>query len=151
MGADRLRLFRKILTQLRGTNLCTSSARFAPSKATKQSQMHPNRTKHTKTRVWSPIRRIGCVRCVKFLCDLVARTFAPVGPFWTEFLRANQMVPKAPKLVWNAPEHEFRGQWGGSGAFEKFQRDFVARTFPPVWPVLHWVLEGNQTVPNAPK
>ena len=96
MGADRLSLLRKILTRLRGTNFCTSSARFAPSKATKQSQMHPNRTKHTKTRVQSPIRRIGCVRCVKFLRDLVAQTFAPVGPFCTEFLRSNQTVPNAP-------------------------------------------------------
>ena len=25
--------------------------------------------------------------------------------------------PKCTKLVWNAPEHEFRVQWGGSGAF----------------------------------
>ena len=30
-GADRLRLFRKTLTQLRGTNFCTSSTRFPPS------------------------------------------------------------------------------------------------------------------------
>ena len=117
MGADRLRLLRKILMRLRGTNFCTSSARFAPKKATKQSQMRPSRTKRTKTRVWSPISRIGCVRCVKFQRDLVARTFAPVGPFCTEFLWANQTIPNAAKLVWNAPEHEFRVQWGGSGVF----------------------------------
>ena len=48
MGADRLRLLRKILTRLRGTNFCTSSARFTPSKATKQSQMQPNRPKRAK-------------------------------------------------------------------------------------------------------
>ena len=30
-GVDRVRSLRKILTQLRGTNFCTSSARFAPS------------------------------------------------------------------------------------------------------------------------
>ena len=103
---DRVRSLRKIRTRLRGTNFCTSSARFAPSfvrqrngprcaemvrnapkrqfrdkwgesgafvaknydatswhkllhqfgpfctefcKATKQSEMHPNSTKHTKT------------------------------------------------------------------------------------------------------
>ena len=153
MGEDRLCLSQKILTRLRGTNFFTSSAYFAPSKANKQSQMYPNRTKHTKTRVLSPIRRIGCVRCVKFIHDLVARTFAPVSLFYTEFLRANQTVPNAPKLVWNAPKHEFRVQWGWIGCVrcEKFQRDFVARTFAPVWPVLHWVPKGNQTVPNAPK
>ena len=31
MGVDRVRSLRKILTRLRGTNFCTSSARFAPS------------------------------------------------------------------------------------------------------------------------
>src|SRR6185437_2960111 len=30
-GVDRARLLRKIRTRLRGTNFCTSSARFAPS------------------------------------------------------------------------------------------------------------------------
>ena len=30
-GVDRVRLLRKILTRLRGTNFCTSSARFAQS------------------------------------------------------------------------------------------------------------------------
>src|SRR6185295_5886748 len=30
-GVDRVRSLRKILTRLRGTNFCTSSARFAPS------------------------------------------------------------------------------------------------------------------------
>src|SRR6185295_15766096 len=99
MGEDRLCLSQKILTRLRGTNFFTGSAHFAPSKANKQSQMYPNRTKHTKTRVLSPIRRIGCVRCVKFIHDLEARTFAPVGLFYTQFLRANQTVPNAPKLV----------------------------------------------------
>src|SRR6185312_5080910 len=30
-GVDRVRSLRKILTRLRGTNICTSSVRFAPS------------------------------------------------------------------------------------------------------------------------
>ena len=30
-GVDRVRSLRKILTQLRGTNFCTSSTRFPPS------------------------------------------------------------------------------------------------------------------------
>ena len=31
MDVDQVRSLRKILTRLRGTNICTSSARFAPS------------------------------------------------------------------------------------------------------------------------
>src|SRR6185437_10286019 len=35
--------------------------------------------------------------------------------------------------------------------YEKFRRDFVARTFALARPVLHRVSYSNQTVPNAPK
>src|SRR6185437_6199483 len=62
-GVDRAHSLRKILTQVRGTNFCTSLARFAPS----------------------------FVR-------------QPNGPEWTQIIR-------------NAPKHQFRVQWGGSGAF----------------------------------
>src|SRR6185436_10174939 len=41
--------------------------------------------------------------------------------------------------------------WIGCVRCQKFRRDFVARTFALVRPVLHRVLCGNQTVPNAPK
>ena len=59
---------------------------------------------------------IGCVRCKKFRCDFVARTFAPVDPFCTECCRAKN-GPKCTQIVRNAPKHQFRVQWGGSGAF----------------------------------
>src|SRR6185312_11393586 len=41
--------------------------------------------------------------------------------------------------------------WIGCVRCEKFRRDFVARTIALVRPVLHRVLQGNQTVPNATK
>src|SRR6185312_497250 len=41
--------------------------------------------------------------------------------------------------------------WIGRVHCEKFRRNFVARTFALVRPVLHRVSKGNQTVPNAPK
>ena len=41
--------------------------------------------------------------------------------------------------------------WIGYFRREKFQHDFVARTFALVRPVWHRVLYGNQMVPNAPK
>ena len=68
-GVDWVHSLRKILTQLRGTNFCTSLAHFAPS----------------------------------FIKQ-------PNGPNCT-------------KIVRNAPKHEFRVQWGGSGAFvaKKFE------------------------------
>ena len=60
---------------------------------------------------------IECVRWEKFWRDFVARTFAPVRPVLHRVSKVNQMVPNAPKLYENAPKHEFRVQWGGTGAF----------------------------------
>src|SRR6185437_4077873 len=62
-GVDRLHSSRNTPTRLRGTNFCTSSARFAPS-----------------------------------------------------FVRQPN-GPKCTLMVRNATKHEFRVQWGGSGAF----------------------------------
>src|SRR6185437_6627409 len=62
-GVDRVRSLRKIRTQLRGTNFCTSSARFAPNL----------------------VRQPNCPECTQ--------------------------------IVRIAPKHQFRVQWGGSGAF----------------------------------
>ena len=59
---------------------------------------------------------IGCVRCKKFRRDFVARTFAPLRPFCTEFV-IQPNAPQCTKIVQNTPKHEFRVQWGGSGAF----------------------------------
>src|SRR4029079_15471110 len=86
-GVDRVLKLRKIPTRRRGTNFCTSSARFAPS-----------------------------------------------------FVR-QQNGPECTQIVRNAPKHQFRVQWGGSGVFvvKKLRRDLVARTFGLVRPVLHRV------------
>src|SRR6185437_5890114 len=58
---------------------------------------------------------IGCVRCKKFRRDFVARTFAPLRPFCTEFV-IQLNAPQCTKIVRNTPKHEFRVQWGGLGA-----------------------------------
>src|SRR6185437_3891334 len=62
-GVDPARLLRKIPKRLRGTNFCTSSARFAPS-----------------------------------------------------FVRQPN-GPKRTQMVQNAPKHQFKVKWGGSGVF----------------------------------
>src|SRR6185312_15041088 len=41
--------------------------------------------------------------------------------------------------------------WIGCVSCEKFRRDFVARTFVLVQPVLHRISQGKQKVSNAPK
>ena len=57
MGVDRVHSLRKILTQLGGTNFCTSSARFAPSfvrqpNSPEYTQMVQNAPKHQFSVKW---------------------------------------------------------------------------------------------------
>ena len=94
---------------------------------------------------------IGCVRCEKFQRDILARTVAPVDPICTECCRAKN-GPKCTQIVRNAPKHEFRVQWGGSGAF------VAKNSNATLWhELLHQLTRfalsvvGQKTVPNAPK
>ena len=117
-GVDRVGSLRKFLTRLRGTNFCTSLARFAPSfiwhqNGPKCTQMVRN-TKNMSLgsngvdRVLS-LRKIPMrLRGTNF-CTSSAR-FAP------SFVRKHN-GPKCSQMVRNTPIHEFRVQWGGLGAF----------------------------------
>ena len=63
---------------------------------------------------------IGCVRYKKIQCDLMAQTcplIAPVKPVLHRDPCSNETMPNAPKHYENAPEQEFRVQWGGSRVF----------------------------------
>ena len=84
-----------------------------------------------------------CINCTSSVC------------FATSFMQLRN-DPKCTEILWNAPKHEFRVQWGGSSAFvaKKLQHDFVARTFALialVHPVFHLVSCSYETIPNAPK
>ena len=105
---------------------------------------------------------IECICCEKFQCNFKARTFALIAPLQPVFQWVycrNETFPNAPRALWNAPKHEFRGPmgWIGCSRSEKLQSDFVARTFAliaPVQPVLHWlyfVTKQSQMHPNTMK
>ena len=141
-GVDRVRSLRKILTRLRGTNFSTSSARFAPSFV--RQPIVPNAHKWYKTHQNVSLRSNGVDR-VRSLRKIPTRLrgtnfctssacFAPT------FVRQPNSL-ECTQLVQNAPKHQFRVQWGGSGVFivKKLRRDLVARTFGLVRPVLHRV------------
>ena len=107
---------RKILTRFRGTNFCTSSARFAPS-FVRQSN-GPGCTQIVrnapKCQFWS--NGVDQVRrCEKFRRNFVARTFALVRPILHRVWKATKWSQI--QIVRNAPKCQFRVQWGGSGAF----------------------------------
>src|SRR6185503_7325420 len=101
-GVDRVCSLRKIPTQLRGTNFCTSSARFAPSFV-----RQPNR-------------------------------------------------PKCTQIVRNTLKHQFRVQWGGSGAFVAKNSDTtlwheLLHQFGPFCTEFRKATKWSQMHPNSTK
>ena len=101
---------------------------------------------------------IGCIRCKKFRCDFVAKTFALIAPVQHVLHQASC----SNETIQNAPKHYEMQQYmslGSNGvgrvhSLRKFQNDFMAQTcalIAPVQPVLHRVSCSNETLPNAPK
>ena len=63
---------------------------------------------------------IECVLCEKLRCDFMAQTcvlIAPDQPILHRVSCSNETLTNAPKRYENAPNHEFRVQWGGSRVF----------------------------------
>ena len=141
-GVDRVRSLRKIRMRLRGTNFCTSWARFAPSfvrqpngpECTQWYETHQNISLGANgvDRVRS-LRKIPTGLCGTNFCTSSAR-------FALSFIRQPN-GPECTQIVRNTPKCQFMVQWGGSGAFvaKKLRCDFVARTFALVRPELHQV------------
>ena len=117
-GVDRVLLFRKIPTRLRGTNFCTSSACFAPSfvrqpnspECTQIVRMHQNVSIRSNgvDQVHSLRKNPMRLRFTNFCTSSAC--------FASSFLRQLN-GPECTQIVRNAPKHQFRVQWGGSGAF----------------------------------
>ena len=139
---DWVRSLRKIPTRLRGTNFCTSSARFASSfvrrpNGPKCTQIVRNTLKHQFRVQWG-----GPGAFVAKNSDTTSwhEHFYLFGPFCTDFRKAtkwSRMHPNSTKRT----KTSFWGPMGWIGCLccEKFRRDFVARTFALVRPVLHRV------------
>jgi len=113
-----VRSLRKILTRLRGTNFCTSSARFAPSFVTrpncpKCTQIVRNAPKHQFS-----VQLGGSVRSLrKIPTRLRGTNFCTSSARFAPSFVTRPNCPKCTQIVRNAPKHQFRVQWCGSGAF----------------------------------
>jgi len=115
---DHVRSLRKFLTRLRGTNFCTSSARFAASfvwqpNGPECTQMVRNAPKHQLRVQWGRsgaflAENSDATSCTNF-CTSSAR-FAP------SFVRQPN-GPKRTQMVRNAPKCQFKVKWGGLGEF----------------------------------
>ena len=74
----------------------------------------------------------------KFQRDFVARTFALVRPVFPPRFVRQPNCPNCTQMVRNTPKHEFRVQWGGSGAFAVKNSDATSwnellHQFGPFW------------------
>ena len=137
-----MRSLRKIPTRLRGTNSCTSLARFALSFVRQPNgpefiQIVPNAQNvslgfNGVDRV-RPLRKIPMpLRSTNF-CTSSAH-FAP------NFVRQRN-GPECTQIVRNAPKRQFGVQWGGSGAFVAKNSDATSwHDFCTITTVLHRVL-----------
>ena len=115
---DRVRSFQKSPTRLRGTNFCTSSAHFAPSfvrqqNGPKYTQIVQNAPKHQFRVQW--VDRVHSLR--KIPMQLRGTNFCTSSARFAMSFTTQPNGPKCVQLVRNAPKHQFKVQWGGSGPF----------------------------------
>src|SRR6185369_11250807 len=108
-GVDRVRSLQKILTRLRGTNFCTSSARFAPCFVTlpncpKCTQIVRNTRKHQFRVQWGGSGAFVAKNSDATLWHELLHKF---GPFSTECCNATN-CPKCTEIVRNTPKHDVR-------------------------------------------
>src|SRR6185295_11741453 len=117
-GLDRVRSLRKIPTRLRGTNFCTSSARFPPSfvrqlNGPEYTQMVRNSPKHQFRIKWGGSGAFVAKQSIANSWHELLHSF---GPFCTEFRKAtkrSRMHPNGTKCT----KTSVYGQMVGSGAF----------------------------------
>ena len=127
-GVDQVRSLRKILTRLRGTHFCTSSARFAPSFVRQKTV--PNAPKwyemnHNVSLGFNGMDRVHSLQ--KIPTRLRGTNFCTSS---TRFALSFVRQPNSPgcaQIVQNAPKRQFRIQWGGSGAFVAKNSDATSR------------------------
>src|SRR6185295_18056213 len=130
---DHVRSLRKIPTRLRGTNFCTSSARFAASfvwqpNGPECTQMVRNAPKHQLRVQWGGsgaflAENSDATSCTNF-CTISAR-FAP------SFV-SQPNGPECTQIVRNAPKCQFRVQWvDRARSLRKIPTQLRAGTFAP--------------------
>ena len=117
-GVDRVRSLRKIPTRLRGTKFSTSSACFGPS--FKSQPNGPKCTKIVRTHHNMSLGSNGvdCVRLLRKLpTQLRGMNFCTSSARFTPSFVTQPNGPQYPKIIRNAPKHEFCVQLDGSGVF----------------------------------
>jgi hypothetical protein len=139
---NQVRSLCKILTRLRGMNFCTSSARFAPCFARQPNGPGCTQIVRNAPKCQFRVQWGGSGAFVVKNSDATSwhKLLHKFVPFCTEFHKAtkrSRMHPNSTKRTKTAVLGPMG--WIGCVRCEKFRRDFVARTFALVRPVLHRV------------
>ena len=108
----------KIPTRLRGTYFCTSSARFAPSFVSKPNSPKCSQIVRTHQNVSLGSNGVDRVRSLrKIPTRLRSTNFCTSSACFAPSFVRQPNGSKCTQIVRTAPKHQFRVQWGGSGAF----------------------------------
>src|SRR6185312_1886249 len=156
-GVDRLRSLRKISTRLRGTNFCTSSARFAPSFVRQQNGPECTQIVRNAPKREFRVNGVDQVRSLRKIptrlrgtnfCTSSAR-FAP------SFVR-QQNGPKCTQIVQNVPKYQFRVHWDRPGTFVAKNSDATSwhellHYFGPFCTEFHNATKWSSIYPNRTK
>ena len=150
-----MRSLRKILTRLRGTNFCTSSACCATSfvrqpNGPKCTKIVQNAPKYEFRVQWGGLGALVAKNSDATSCHELLHQF---GPFCTEFCKAAKRSQMHPNST-NTLNHEVRVQWGGSGAFVAKNSDVTSwhqllDQFVPFRIEFHNATKRSQMHPNS--
>ena len=117
----------KIMMRLRGTNFCTSSARFIPSfirqpNSPECTQIVQNAPKHKFRVQW--LDRVRSLQ--KILKQLHGTNFCTSSARFAPSFVRHPNGPECTQIVRKEPKHQFRVQWGWIErvCYEKFRSRF---------------------------
>src|SRR6185312_5589497 len=117
-GLDRVRSLRKIPTRPRGTNFCTSLARFAPSFVRQRNGPECTQIVRNAQKRQFRVQSGGSGAFVAKNSDATSwhELLHLFGSFCNEFCKATKQSRMHPNST-NKPKRQYIVQWGGSGAF----------------------------------
>ena len=109
---------RKILTRLRATNFCTSSARFASSFVRKQTVLCAPKKYETHQIISLGSNGMDRVRSLrKIPTRFRGKNFCTSSARCVPIFVRQPNSPECAQIVRNAPKHQHRVYWGVPGAF----------------------------------
>ena len=128
-GIYRVRSFRKFSMQLRATNFFTSSARFAPSFVRQPNGPECSQIIRNTPKFQFRVQLSGLGAFVAKNSDAISlHQFCTSSAHFPPSFVRQPNGPECTRMVQNAPKHQFRVKWGGSGAFVAKNSDATSGT-----------------------